>query len=586
MLAAALVRATLVAAALASPDLADAAGRLSIQAALDRDRVALGEEAELTVVVRAEGLDMPRLALGPVRGLRAVRSGDSQSLSWVNGRLSRSTTTLYRVSASTPGRYRIPAIRIASGTERAESAPLTLEVMGSGTGPSSATLPPSTGGSGGAADLFVRLDVDRTRVYWNQPVTARFTFFTRVRLDQEPIWELSEASGFWKEPLGPPRRGRSRVGSHEYASTQVAVAYFPTRTGRLTIGPGEIEARIVRRVDAPDPWSFLGRPEVRVETIPLATDRAVIEVLPLPERAPRGFTGAVGRFAMEVKVDRLAARIGEPVTVTTLLRGEGNLSAAGDPDVRATAPLRSFEAGGGTSVDRASGRLRGERRRDIAFVPEVPGKFAIAPVRFAWFDPEGGRYRTQVSDSIWIRVLPESSSRDSARVAGTSAPPAAMRGGGGPRGSLSFDPPAGAAALAFGSAAAFAAAVVTSRARERAALDPRRRRREALREILATVRAARGAAGSRSAAASRVASLVPQALGLRHDADVEGRSLRATIEIVRARGASEEAVEEARRLVDSLLRLAYAPVGAERAEGGDPLESAEAFVARLYREMA
>ncbi len=581
-------------AALAIPAPAIAAGRLSVQVGLDRNRVAVGEQAQATVVLQSDGLDLPQFAFPSVPGLTVVRVADSQNFSWINGRLSRSTTTLFTVTASAPGRYTIPPIRIAAGMERAESAPIVLEVGAAGSSSPPPAAPPAGGGAPGepspvwgdqsAPDLFVRLDVDRRRVYWNQPLIARFTFYTRVRLEQEALWEIAEAPGFWREILGDPRRQRVRVGSYEYLTSQIVVAYFPTRTGRLTIGPGKLEARVLKRVNAPDPWSLLGMPDVRTETIPLATDRATIDVRPLPGGAPPGFQGAVGRLTLDVRVDRKLARVGEPVTVTTVIKGEGNLAAAGDPEVHATVPLRSYEVGGGTTTDRTGDQLRGERRHEVAFVPEVPGSFSIAPVRLTWFDPYEERYRTQVSDSIRIVVTPNDSGEDSDAGAAALGPPASLRAGSGPRGPLDPAPPVGAVSLALGSGALFAAATLWARAREGASRDPRKRRRSALQRLHQEARAARLAPGRDPSAASRIAGLIPEALGLRYEADVEGRSLDDALALAHAHGAPSEVGDEARRLVAALERLAFAPGGASGAH--DPFADAERFLERMAREVA
>ena len=582
------------------PAVACAAGRLSVEVALDRSQAAVGEDIQATVVLRSDGLELPQFAFPTVAGLTTVRIADSQNFSWINGRLSRSTTTIFRITPTAPGRYTIPSIRIAAGTERAESAPIALEVGA----PGSASPPPAAGGGApgtpspvwgdqSAPDLFVRLNVDRRRVFWNQPLIARYTFYTRVRLEQEALWEIAEAPGFWREILGEPRHQRVRVGAHEYLTTQVVMAYFPTRTGRLTIGPGKVEARILKRINAPDPWSILGMPDVRAETIPLTTDRASIDVRPLPSGAPQGFRGAVGRLSLDVRVDRKLAHVGEPVTVTTVIRGEGNLAAAGDPEVRATLPLRSYEVGGGTTTDRLGDRIRGERRREVAFVPEVPGSFAIEPVRLTWFDPVEERYRSQISDSIRVTIVPgDSTDRAGGFVA--MGPPASLRSRKGPSGTLTLDPSVGAISLAVGSGVVFLAASLWVASREDASRDPRRRRKAALKRIVLAAREAR--AKHDASAASRIAALVPEALGIRYDADTDGRSLEDAIALARARGATPEVAEEARRLVVALEQLAYAPASsiyeapgkdAPRGTASDHvLVSAERFLDRLAREVA
>ncbi len=592
---AALVAACAVVAGAPAPARAAAAppapAGLGIEATLDRPRVAVGEEAQVSVVAEAQGVALPEFAFPAVPSLRAVRVADSQSFSWVNGKLSRTSTSVFLVSASAPGRYTIPPIRIVSGAARAQTRPLILDVGGAPSG-SPAPTPggqPETGsprvsGDASLPELFVRFVVDHREVYWNQQVTARFLFYTRERLEETPMWEIAEAGGFWKESLGEMRRGRVKVGNADYVGFEQDVAYFPTRTGRLTLGPGRIEARVMQRTQTPDSWNLFGFPEVRVVTIPLQTENVTVSVLPLPPGAPPGFRGAVGKLLMDVNVDRFTAHAGEPVTVTTVIRGQGNLNTAGDPDVASLPSLRSFESPGTVTASPAGYAIRGERRRDKAFVPEVPGSFVVLPIRFTWFDPEEGRYRTQASDSIRVHVLPGGDS--TAVAAGPPEPPAAPRRRSGPRGSPDPGPPPGALVLGAGSLTALAAAAASAGIRRRTQLDPRRRRRAALQRIARSLAELAGSGGAAPAAsAARAAALLTEALGIRYgadDMDIGGRPREECLQVLRAAGAGDAAVNEAGQLLDDLERVAFAPA----LSGFDSraIAAARALVESLARE--
>jgi len=397
------------------------ADQLTAEAELDRQQVLVGEPATLAITITAEGLDVPAIKLPLIAGLDATATEQSQGFSWMNGVISRSVTSTFSLRANAPGDYVIPSFLIRSGKKEAKTQQLVLHVR--------ATMPRSGGGLGGQGgpELFARLTLDRTRVYWNEGVTARFTLYTRARVEGAPAWDPPDAPGFWTEVLGPARTGRFRVGDVEYDATEMRVEYFPTRTGKLRIGPGRVHAQVVRQVQVPDPWGALGMPETQVEDIELTTEQLAVNVVALPKGAPAAFRGAVGSYDLDVTVDRAVVHAREPVNVATVLKGEGNLAAASDPDVSSTLPSRSYAGAASTSLQRSGLRLKGERRRETSFVPERPGSFAILPVRFSWFDPEQGRYRTQVSDTITVRVLPPGSG------SGSGAGPAAVLGPTAPR---------------------------------------------------------------------------------------------------------------------------------------------------------
>ena len=557
-----------------SPGLASAQ-HVRVEAELDREEIGLHEVAILTVTVTAAGTQAYRPRAPEVPGLRVEPFGESQGFSWVNGRVSRTVTSMYRLRPQRTGDFTVPSIQVrAEGQSPLASRPLVLRVR--------SEAPARRGGSD---DLFVRLQVDRTRAYWNQAVTARFTLYSRTRVEA-PIWDPPSAPGFWAEVLGPARAGHAIVNGLEYDTFELHVVYFPTRTGRLQIGPGRIHAQVVRRVAQPDPWSSLGMPEAQVEEIELVTAPVLVQVTPLPGGAPEGFRGAVGDFELDVRMDRVSTRAGEPVTVTTILRGSGNLASASDPDVLALDPARRHTAGGTTAFDRSGDRLRGERRRDTTFVPEAPGELRIRPVHFSWFDPEAERYRTQTADTVRVRVMPGGNTADSLALARPSAPLATARSRPGATGRLDLSPPLAASALALSSLAAAVGVFAAGRMRDRTARDPRRRRIAAIDAQLAEVRAARATGLARAAAVASKALL--ESAAIRYGANVEGLPLDETLETLARAGAAEEELSTLRTIHESLDRLAFAPDRAAGTGASQPpaIEEAERVIRRYREELA
>jgi len=552
------------------------AEQLTAEAELDRQQVLVGEPATLAITITAEGLDVPAIKLPLIAGLDATATEQSQGFSWMNGVISRSVTSTFSLRANAPGDYVIPSFLIRSGKKEAKTQQLVLHVR--------ATMPRSGGGLGGQGgpELFARLTLDRTRVYWNEGVTARFTLYTRARVEGAPAWDPPDAPGFWTEVLGPARTGRFRVGDVEYDATEMRVEYFPTRTGKLRIGPGRVHAQVVRQVQVPDPWGALGMPETQVEDIELTTEQLAVDVVALPKGAPAAFRGAVGSYDLDVTVDRAVVHAREPVNVATVLKGEGNLAAASDPDVSSTLPSRRYAGAASTSLQRSGLRLKGERRRETSFVPERPGSFAILPVRFSWFDPEQGRYRTQVSDTITVRVLPPGSGSGSgagpAAVLGPTAPRRSRPGAGG---SLALVPPLPADAVAWGSLLAYLGVLTGLGVRDRSLRDPRRKRERELdgiaRELART--------GVATPTPARTAVLLRRAAEVRYTADVEGLPVGDAAARLTVSGMHADDAARWKETLERLEQLAYAPPDA-RGAGGAALQTAADLVRRFREGLA
>jgi oxygen tolerance protein BatD len=556
---------------LVRPATPDAAARLDVQAELDRRQIAVGETATLTVTVTAEGVEVPAVLPPAIPKLQMDRLGASQGFSWINGRVTRTSTIAFRLRPAAEGDYTIPAIHVSGGGVSAESTPITLQV-GKALAPARA----------GTSELFARMVVDRSRVYWNEGIVARFTVYSRVRLEGIQSWDPPDAAGFWTEVMGQPRSGRVVIDGVQYDANELRVTYFPTRTGRLTLGPGRVHLRVVRQVSQPDPWSQLGLPDEEIEDVTLVTGTSAVNVIPLPAGAPPSFKGAVGDFSMDVKVDRLSVHAGEPVTVTTTVKGEGNVASAGDPDASASAPARTYVGGATTTINRSGERLRGERRRDVTLIPESPGRMAILPVRFSWFDPEANRYRTQVSDSIRVTVQIPGAGSDSSHAARALGPVAALRSKPGHVGRLTLEPPPAGGAIAIASLLAYGLALAGQRLRRRAERDPRRRRALALAALASELHHARKGKSPADAAA-RFGEILRQAVGIRYGIDVDGLPALEVLVKARAAGAKEGDLEEVKELLASLDRLAFAPRESLKGDGREERKAVEKLL-RRYRE--
>ncbi|HEU4725511.1 MAG TPA: BatD family protein [Candidatus Eisenbacteria bacterium] len=545
------------------------------QALVDRAVVQRGEPVVVSVTVESDGFEAASVEPPAAPGLAIERAGTSQNLTMAAGSVVRTDVALFRVYATVPGKYTIPPFTIRLGKQRSDTAPVSFEVV--------TTLPPGSGAAGGGPDageddrstIFARIVVDRRHVIWNEQIVARIQILSRAPLEDMPAWDAPEATGFWAEPLGEPRHDRVTIEGRAFERYERVIAYFPTRPGRLTLGPARARVRAIRRHQPSyDPLGGLfPSPPTEVVELPIEAAPVDIAVDPLPSGAPAGFQGAVGSLSLAVRVDRPRVRAGEPVVVSTAIRGDGNLASATDPVITAHPDAPSYPAGARTELDRSGDRLRGSRRREIAFIPDQPGSLLVMPIAFAWFDPEAGRYRVQSSDTIVVRVdAPKEGSAPSAGTAqtalGTPAPPrpAPAAGGGAAAGAarpgarLDGWPEALPLAAGLLSLAGYAGFGLAASSRRRAAGDPRRRRHALLREAadaLAEVAAAPGAAR----AAERAEAALRDAAGIRFGIDPEGRSRRDLLDRLRAAKVEPAEIETIQSTLRRLEQAAFAPGG-------------------------
>ncbi len=158
----------------------------------------------------------------------------------------------------------------------------------------------------------------------------------------------------------------------------------------LRAGPRELIAQA---------HSFLTRPmagptgALQSYTLLIDSDPLILNVKPLPtEGQPPGFTGAVGHFQVEPpKLSTNEIRAGEPVTLTLILRGDGNVSRLTPPQIPSSRDWQTFPAVA-EQVTAYAAAQSGFAAFDYTLIP-ISEKITATPrIPFSFFDPKKGAY--------------------------------------------------------------------------------------------------------------------------------------------------------------------------------------------------
>jgi len=410
--------AAVLAALCAAPLLAQTGGRAQLR--LQNGPYYAEVPIEMQVVI--EGFEEePRPEIAPERpasggriDVLAISPQISTSMSIVNGRMSQSRTVTWTVALELlierPGPFELPPLEVRQGSQS-----LRLE----GRDLVAVSLPVSE-------EVGVEIAIPERPVYLGQRVElgVRMTLAERLAdslggytlrseiFDREEDFDFIDAE---------PSRGQQTLGIHSGGATlrlpasveRVAGAPRPTlavtatrtlvplRPGSYEIAPASLVLEEVTR------WQRGLFPTDRrpAETrLHLARDlprRLVVKELPAAGR-PESFSGAVGSgFSLSVEADRSVVRVGDPITLTFTLRGDGNLENAGLPPLaRAGLPAAFAAAEGippgiladGAKVFRVPVRVRDESVREIP------------PVEYSWFDPATESYRSVETAPIALSV--------------------------------------------------------------------------------------------------------------------------------------------------------------------------------------
>ncbi|MDD5556855.1 MAG: BatD family protein [bacterium] len=406
-------------AALIAAAVAGDAGAAEIAAWASARTVALGERLVFSVRVSgAERSGAP--SLPDLDGFRLADTAHSTQIQIANGVSSVSAQYDYTLVPLRTGRLTIGPVQVAYGGGTLATAPVTVEVVETADRAARAAADAAAPERAARENMFVELLADKEEAYLHEQVTLTFRFhLSGVSLAEQPSYEPPPAGGFVEKPLGAGGSANYArvIGGRRYQVSEIQTALFPYRTGELAIGPARLSGALLEEAprrrtgsrgffDIDDFFSdpFFGRFTRRPFT--LLSNEVKVRVRPLPaEGAPAG-EAAVGRYAMEVEARPREVRVGDPVTVTMVVRGEGDLDRVPPPRIERLDGFKSYDVTSRTEMTGRSGVIEGVKTFEQVLVPLDPAIREVPPAVFDSFDPRRGAYASLRAGPIPLTVLP------------------------------------------------------------------------------------------------------------------------------------------------------------------------------------
>ncbi len=254
-----------------------------------------------------------------------------------------------------------------------------------------AVLPAVHAQSPSGEPLFVEGSVDNDRPFLGQQITYVFTIHQAAGAtlgSGQVRYESPGFAGFWNSQKVEQEEYTSTVDSTEYNVLEVRTILFPTVVGAAPIDPGALTVSAYATGEKAS-WK---------------SDPVQVQVVPLPAGAPAGFAGAVGRFNISAQVDTTSARTGEPVQLTVVVSGEGNIEALPDPVWPDFDGWRVVESPVSTETQVVAGRVAGSRTYGIALIPQGTGDLPIPGIGYGYFDPDIEEYVRATTEPIVVPV--------------------------------------------------------------------------------------------------------------------------------------------------------------------------------------
>jgi tetratricopeptide (TPR) repeat protein len=370
---------------------------VSARVVLEPPRVGVGEAAELGVEVRGTQEATPPY-VPAVDGLTVRYVGPSTEVSIVNGAMTSSVTHRFTVVPARAGTFSIGPVTIEAGGRQYSAGTATLTVAPGGT-------------AGNQVRLVLAASESEVYVRERVPVTLKlYVGDVRVADLQYPT---VTGDGFSLERFPQPTQRTEQTAEGSFHVVEFTSTLTPLRSGPLSVGPAAMALNLLVRSPGADP--FFGHGFGQRRPLEVRSEPLVLTVLPLPDAGrPADFSGAVGRFELVVRAAPVDVAAGDPVTVTSTIRGDGSLEGIAPPAIAANDQLRVYPAQPASGSPATDARIF-----EQVVIPRRAGTTTLPELRFSYFDPDVRAYRTSIRPGIRLTVRPSPNAEDT--------PPAAVR---------------------------------------------------------------------------------------------------------------------------------------------------------------
>ncbi len=370
------------------------AQNISFRAQVDRNKVSLGSWIRLMLTVEGTS-DVSEIKLPDMDGFEVRHVGPSTRVSIVNGQYSSSKTFAYSLLPLKTGALHIPAVSISVGTQTYASEPIDIEVVDT---PSAAQDPGQPKSPMLQDRIFLVLKTPKQELYINERLPVKVILFvTDLSVADIHFPELKQV-GIDVDTFGQPRQYEQTIGGVRYNVVEFDANVYPTRPGKMTLGPAKLDCNLVGRSSTQrSPFdrqsvfdddffnTFFDRYEK--QPIVLQSEEVTLNVSPLPQEGrPEDFSGAVGRFEFEASVAPSEVNAGDPLTVKMNVRGDGYLKGIELPAFRHLEEFKVYDP-----------QIKEEdknKKLEQVIIPESEKILQVPAIRFSSFDPSLGKYQT------------------------------------------------------------------------------------------------------------------------------------------------------------------------------------------------
>lgn len=373
-----------------------ARGEVSVALKLDRAEATVADSVRLTVSVSgARKSESP--AISGLEHFDVSRGGTSSRVEIINGNLNSGVDYTYGLQPRKTGTFTIGPARVEVGGKTISSNTATLTVV-----------EPRQAEGLNRGPVFLSAELSAEEVYVEAQTIYTLRLYSQVSVDDLSL-SLPESEHLTFKRLGKHTQYESVYNGRPYQVLEVRYALIPAKEGVFGVRPSRMSMRVFQpRRRSPrslfdDPFFSLGagRP------MTVASEPLELDVRKLPEKGrPENFSGLVGNYQIEAKLEPSQVKAGESATLTVLLSGRGNVNRIPDLKMPELEQVKIYADQPVLTEETDADGVVGFKTMKWALVPEAEGTYPVPPLSVSFFDTTNEGYRTIQTAPLSLSVLP------------------------------------------------------------------------------------------------------------------------------------------------------------------------------------
>jgi len=349
-----------------------------------------------------------------VQGLDIQFLGPATQITFVRGQMQRTLTLQYQVVGRETGAFTLGPYVLPHNGQDIDIPAVTLTIVKETASAPDAEMALSD-------RIFARISFQPSRLYHRQVFEVTLSIYSDPRINTTGQIGLSDlpATGLSLGRFHELSTDREVVNGKVYTVRRFRARTQALSAGEYTLAPTIRMAVVVpsstRRGPLADPFEapgfdlLFGRRDTR--EVQVQVDPVTVTVHPLPAAGrPESFNGAVGLFQFEADVQPRTVAVGEPLTLTMRITGQGNIATLSPAEPRLGDEFRAYDLRMiNENINPAT--AYGTRVFEQVVIPGAAGVAQLPALEFSYFDPETQEYNIERIGPFDIEVTESADSR-------------------------------------------------------------------------------------------------------------------------------------------------------------------------------